>query len=121
LLCACGDHAGEKNLVPYQCRYAAGRLVGVLGRNDHMRALKQLGPEARVAEAMASDVPAVSCSSPLDEAFRILQEKSPPAVAVVDAAGRLVGLVTPETVAEMLMLQEAMPKGVRLRPWNRAA
>jgi Zn-dependent protease/CBS domain-containing protein len=99
----------------------AGKPVGLLGRNDLIRALKQLGPDARVADAMASDVPAVSYRSPLDEAFRILQERSPPAVAVVDAAGRLVGLVTPETVGEMLMLQEAMPKGVRLRPWNQAA
>jgi stage IV sporulation protein FB len=100
---------------------AAGRLVGVLGRNDLIRALKQLGPEARVADAMASDVPTVNYRSPLEEAFRILQEKSPPAVAVVDGAGRLVGLVTPETVAEMLMLQDAMPKGMRLKPWHQAA
>jgi len=100
---------------------AAGRLVGVLGRSDLIRALKQLGPDARVAEAMASDVPTVSYRSPLDDAFRILQEKSPPVVAVVDAADRLVGLVTPETVGEMLMLQEAMPKGMRLKPWSQPA
>ena len=55
----------------------------------------------------------------LEEAFRLLQEKSAPAVAVVDAGGRLVGLVTSETIGEMLMLHEALPKGVRLGPWTR--
>jgi Zn-dependent protease/CBS domain-containing protein len=99
----------------------AGMLAGVLGRSDLIRALKQHGPDARVAEAMASDVPTVSYRSPLEEAFRLLQERSAPAVAVVDGAGRLVGLVTPETVGEMLVLQEAMPKGLQLKPWNQRA
>ena len=40
-------------------------------------------------------------------------------MAVIDATGRLVGLVTTETVGEMLMLHQAMPKGVRLGPWTR--
>jgi len=34
-----------------------------------------------------------------------------PAVAIVDGLGRLVGLVTPETVGEMLMLHRTLPKG----------
>jgi CBS domain-containing protein len=42
----------------------------------------------------------------LDEAFRLLQEKSAPAVAVVDASERLVGLVTSETIGRMLMLHD---------------
>ena len=49
----------------------------------------------------------------------MLQEKSAPAVAVVDGSGRLVGLVTSETVGEMMMLQKALPPGVRLGPWTR--
>ena len=49
----------------------------------------------------------------------ILQEKTAPAVAVVDPDGRLVGLITSETIGEMLMVYEALPKGVRLGPWSR--
>ena len=98
---------------------AAGKPVGLLGRGDLIRALKQLGPDARVAEAMTTTVPTIGQRRCLEEAFRILQEKSAPAVAVIDAAGRLVGLVTSETVGEMLMLHEALPKGVRLGPWTR--
>jgi stage IV sporulation protein FB len=96
-----------------------GKPVGLLGRGDIIRALKQLGPDARVADVMTSPVPMLGHRRCLDEAFRILQEKSAPAIAVVDAAGRLVGLVTPETVGEMLMLHEAMPKGANFGPWGR--
>jgi len=70
---------------------------------------------------MTSPVPMLGHRRCLDEAFRILQEKSARAIAVIDAAGRLVGLVTPETVGEMLMLHEAMPKGASFGPWGRPA
>jgi stage IV sporulation protein FB len=90
--------------------------IGLLGRGDLIRALKVLGPDARVAEAMSSTLPTVGHRRTLDEAFRLLQEKSVPAVAVVDASGRLVGLVTSETVGEMLMLGGVMSKGVE---WGR--
>jgi len=99
----------------------AGRLVGLLGRDGMIRALKQLGPDARVAEAMVAQVPTINHRQTLDEAFRVLQAKSAPAVGVVDGTGRLVGLVTSETLGEMLMVGEAMPQGFRLRPWGRRA
>jgi stage IV sporulation protein FB len=51
----------------------------------------------------------------------VLQEKAAPAVAVVDGMGRLVGLVTPETVGEMMMLNQALPKGVKWGPWSKPA
>src|SRR5262249_14661715 len=98
---------------------AAGKPVGLFGRGDLIRALKQLGPNARVADAMTTPVPTIGHRRCLDEAFRMLQEKSAPPVPVIDASGRLVGLVTSETVGEMLMLHEALPKGVRLGPWTR--
>jgi Zn-dependent protease/CBS domain-containing protein len=98
---------------------AAGKPVGLLGRGDLIRALKERGPDARVGDAMTTIVPTIAQRRCLDEAFRMLQEKSAPAVAVVDATGRLVGLVTSETVGEMLMLHEALPAGARLGPWTR--
>src|SRR5262249_41831056 len=97
----------------------AGKPVGVLGRGDIIRALKELGPDARVAQVMSSGVPTIGQRRCLEEAFRMLQEKSAPAVAVTDSGGRLVGLVTSETVGEMLMLHQALPKGARLGPWTR--
>lgn len=100
---------------------AAGRPVGILSRDDMIRALKQLGPDARVADAMTAPLPTVSQRSCLDEAIRLLQEKSGPAVGIVDPSGAIVGLVTSETIGEMIMVSDAMPKGVRFGPWGRPA
>jgi len=96
-----------------------GKPVGLLARADLFRALKERGPDARVADAMSPDLPTLSHRRYLDDAFRTLQEKAAPAVAVVDGTGRLVGLVTPETVGEMMMLNQVMPKGVKWGPWSR--
>jgi stage IV sporulation protein FB len=97
-----------------------GRLVGVLGRADMIRAIKELGPDARVADAMTKDVPTISHRGCLDEAIRLLHEKQAPAVGVVDAAGKLAGLITSETIGEMLMVRQALPPGTRLG-WIRTA
>jgi len=100
---------------------AASRLVGVLSRGDMIRALKQLGPDARVADAMTADVPTVGHRACLEEAVRLLQEKSAPAVGVTDASGRLAGLITSETIGEMLMVRDALPPGAHVGPWSRPA
>jgi stage IV sporulation protein FB len=97
------------------------RLMGLVGRGEIIRTLRELGPTAPVSQVMAKDIPTIERSHRLEEAFRLLQEKSVPAVGVVDAAGRLIGLVTSETVGEMLMVQKALPQGARLGPWSRPA
>ena len=99
---------------------ADGRLVGLLSRADMIRALKQLGPDARVAEAMTTSIPTVSHRACLEEAVRVLQEKQAAGVGVVDASAKFVGLITSETIGEMLMVREAAP-GVRVGPWGRPA
>jgi stage IV sporulation protein FB len=99
----------------------AGKPIGVLGRADLIRAIKTLGPDASVADAMGAALPTIGHRATLEQAFKLLQEKSAPAVGVTDATGKLVGLVTSETVAEMMMLQDALPKDVKLGPWSRPA
>jgi Zn-dependent protease/CBS domain-containing protein len=94
----------------------AGKPVGFLGRSDIIRALKTLGPDARVREAMNATLPVIDKRRPLDEALLLLQDKSAPAVAVVESDGRLVGLVTAETLGELMMVREAMPDGMRAGP-----
>ena len=98
-----------------------GRPVGLLARNDVIRALKERGPDARVGDVMGAEIPTLGHRHCLDEAFRLLQQKSAPAVGIVDASQRLVGLVTSATIGEMLMVHRAMPGGLRLRPWSRPA
>jgi len=96
----------------------AGRPIGVLGRADLIRALRERGPDARVADVMTTGIPTVNKNRCLEDAFRLLQEKAAPAVAIVDSSDRLVGLVTSETIGEMLMLHRSLPSGVRLGPWG---
>lgn len=95
-----------------------GKPAGVLDRSDLIRALKLHGPDARVADVMTSPIPTVSHRACLEEAFHILQEKAAPAVGVTDAKGHLVGLVTSETVGEMLMVRDALPEGTHLGSWS---
>jgi Zn-dependent protease/CBS domain-containing protein len=97
------------------------RLIGVVGRAEIIRALREQGPTAPVSAVMVKDIPTIERSHRLEEAFRLLQEKSVPAVGVVDIAGRLIGLVTAETVGEMLMVKRALPDGAHLGPWSRPA
>lgn len=111
----------------------AHKPVGLLGRADIIRALKELGPDARVSEAMTTNLPIIDRRRPLDEAVKVLQEKSAPAIAVIEPDGRLVGLITTETIGELMMVSQAMPEGFRLGrksgpgsdtssgPWSRPA
>ena len=84
-----------------------------------IRAIKQRGPDARVADAMVAAMPTIGHRTTLEQAFKLLQQKQAPAVGVIDASGKLVGLVTGETIAEMMMLQNSLPKGVHIGPWTR--
>jgi stage IV sporulation protein FB len=99
----------------------AGKPLGLLGRSDIIRALKTLGPDARVSEAMSTTLPSIDRRRCLDDALQLLQDKSVPAVAVVEADGRLHGLITSETIGELMMVGDAMPEGLRLGPWSRPA
>lgn len=84
-----------------------GRLRGVLTRDEMIKALRERGPDAPVVEVMRADIPVVHHRQNLAEALRLMQEKRLPAVGVADASGRLVGLVTPENVGEMMMVEAA--------------
>ena len=119
------DKAVETSLHTVQGEFPVvdgmGRPIGLLARNDLIRALNARGPSASVADAMTRNIPIVNNRRCLDEAFRLLQEKSAPAVAVVDASGQLVGLVTSETVGQMLVSHQTHPPGTQIGPWSRAA
>ena len=86
-----------------------GRLRGVLTRDGMIRALRERGPEAPVLDVMQAPIPLVRDRQSLEDALRALQESGAPAAGVTDAGGRLVGLVTPENVGELMMVQAARP------------
>ncbi|RTL96139.1 CBS domain-containing protein [Ancylobacter aquaticus] len=94
----------------------AEHLRGVLTRDAMIAALQAQGPGASVLEAMQADVPTVGTRTPLDRALVLITQRGAPVVGVVDAGGRLVGLLSPENVGEMMMLRAAQPEA-RFGPW----
>jgi Zn-dependent protease/CBS domain-containing protein len=84
----------------------AGRLVGILTRDGLLKALERLGGQALVADAMLREFPTAGPHEPLSEVVARLQSTESHALPVIDH-GRLVGIVTPENVGELLMLRGA--------------
>ena len=91
----CNDEDGEQaaDLAVGQGNHPGGcGPVGVLGRGDLLRAIKTRGPDARVADAMTTELPTIGHRRCLEDAFKLLMQKQAPAVGVTDASGKLVGL-----------------------------
>lgn len=88
----------------------AGNVAGILTRHDLIGALRKDDPNIRVADVMRRDIPTVTTGTRFEEAFRIMQECNCPAVPVLDSMKRLVGLLTPENVSELMMVQSATPR-----------
>lgn len=86
-----------------------GRLRGVLTRDAMIRALKDEGPQTPVIQVMQADVPTVEARARLDAALKLITSAQAPAVGVLDGEGRLVGLLTPENVGELMMIHAARP------------
>jgi Zn-dependent protease len=86
----------------------AGKVHGILTRDDMIAALRKSGAETPVAEVMRSDIPSVPQSMLFDRAFVLMQQCRCPALPVLNSTGALVGLFTPENVGEMIMVQSAI-------------
>jgi Zn-dependent protease/CBS domain-containing protein len=92
---------------------STGRFEGLLTRDDMIRALKEKGPNMPVVNAMRTDIPRVYYRRRLEESLRLMQQGNVPAVAVVDSMDRLIGLMTHETIGEMMMVRAAAADGFR--------
>jgi Zn-dependent protease/CBS domain-containing protein len=84
-----------------------GHIEGLLTRDDMIRTLKEKGAATPVIEVMRRDVPSIHHRKRLEESLRLMQAANSPAVAVVDGTGRLIGLMTHETIGEMMMVRAA--------------
>jgi CBS domain-containing protein len=88
----------------------SGNVAGLLTRQALISALRKNDPTLRVGDVMRRDIPTVTTGTRFEDAFRIMQECDCPAVPVLDKMKRLVGLLTPENVTELMMVQSAMPQ-----------
>ena len=106
------DEAVEMLLATTQHEFpvidSAGHFDGLVTRDDMIRALKEKGPTASVANAMRTDIPKIHYRKRLEEGLRLMRNANVPAVAVMDNAERLVGLITYENIGEMLMVRSAV-------------
>jgi Zn-dependent protease len=81
----------------------------VLTRASLMAGLAAKGPDAPVDGFAAASAPAVEADGTLTAAVSALRERGAPCAPVVHQ-GRVVGLLTLENVAELLMVREALGK-----------
>jgi len=108
-------HAVEHVVAGFQQDFPVvedGRLVGVLTRNDLAAALGRYGPETRVGDVMRQDFVTADPKEMLQTTFARLQDGHCRTVPVVKD-GRLLGLLTADNLAEVLMIQEALREARR--------
>jgi Zn-dependent protease/predicted transcriptional regulator len=86
-----------------------GHPRGLLTKDSLIRALREGGPGTPVLDVMTRDVPSVGHWRPLETSMRTLMQSKAPALMVVDDGGRLVGLLTPENVGEMMLVRSVRP------------
>ena len=87
-----------------------GGVEGVVTRDLIAGALRDGRSDAHVGDIMKVDVPVVSPRHTADHAIALLQGGAS-AVAVIDGAGKLVGMLTLENVAELLLFAKARSHG----------
>jgi Zn-dependent protease/CBS domain-containing protein len=87
----------------------AGLLVGILDRENFIKALAKKGQGASVNEVMRHDVPEVDTHEMLESALARLNESGAKTLPVTHA-GQLAGLITSENITEFLMIRSALQK-----------
>jgi CBS domain-containing protein len=83
------------------------RPIGILRRNDLVKALSEGRSNAAVTEAMCRDCETVDEATPLRGAIESMRARQCATMPVV-AGSRIVGLLTLEHVSEMIMVNTAM-------------
>jgi len=97
----------------------AGRPRGLVTRDGIIRALRDAGWSAPVLDLMARDVPSIGWREPLERGLARLNETRAPALFVLGDDGRLIGLLTPENVGELMMVRSVRPEWrLRRGPWS---
>ncbi len=84
-----------------------GRLVGVLTREDLLKAIARMGLDAPVSEVMQKEFETADPAEMLEPAFMRLQTCDCHALPVV-RDGRVIGILTMDNVGELMMVQAAV-------------
>ncbi|HJQ15254.1 MAG TPA: site-2 protease family protein [Anaerolineales bacterium] len=84
-----------------------GQFVGVLTRDDFIKALSQQGQNTPVADVIRRNVPTVDSHEMVEMALMRLQESGTKTLPVMHR-GRFVGLITSENITEFLIIRSAL-------------
>ena len=87
----------------------AGYPRGLLTRDGLIVALRQGGPTTPVLDVMSRDLPTIQEWQPFEAALALLNKAKAPALLVLNRDQRLVGLLTPENIGEMMMVRSIRP------------
>ena len=87
---------------------ASGAVTGLLTRDGLIRGLTERGPESGVREAMSPNVPLLPLGLDFESALAQLRDSGLPALPVMDAGGKLVGLLTRDNVADLILVRQAV-------------
>ena len=83
-----------------------GQVLGVLRRNDLVKALSEARNGISVGDVMCRDAFPVEESAPLASTLEAMGSKQFSTLPVL-AGGRMVGLLTLENIGELIMIQSA--------------
>ncbi len=86
-----------------------GQPIGILRRNDLVKALTEGRRESPVTEGMSRDCETVDEASSLQSAIESMRARQS-ATMPVASGGRIVGLLTLENISEMIMVNAAMDR-----------
>ena len=88
---------------------AFGKPVGLLVREDLLSALKDHDPKASITTFMRAPVETVRRTAPLEAVLDRLHGPQATALAVTDPEGVLIGLLTRQNLAEMMIIKTMRP------------
>lgn len=85
------------------------RLEGLLTRDHLIRGLSERGPGAVVSQVMATPVQSVGPGVPFEQALDQLRASGLPALPVVDETRRVIGLITTDNIADLILVRRHLP------------
>ena len=93
------------------------KLLGVVTREAIVTALAQSGGDTAVSAIMTNNLPIDGTNAPLETVLKPLQQQGAVAVGLTDDHGKFVGYITPENIAEFLMIGRARdPHNAQTKP-----
>jgi Zn-dependent protease len=90
-----------------------GQFIGVLTRDDFIKALSEHGQNIPVLDVIKRNIPSVDSHEMIETALMRLQESGAKTLPVMHG-GRFVGLVTSENITEFLMIRSALSTASRV-------